>query len=50
MIFGYPLGTDKNGSKVSIFGFSRGAYAARILAGILTSVCWTPFVFWLEFK
>lgn len=31
-----------NGDKISIFGFSRGAYTARALAGMLTKVGLLP--------
>lgn len=32
----------RNGDKISIFGFSRGAYTARALAGMLTKVGLLP--------
>ena len=31
--------TDSQGDKICIFGFSRGAYTARALAGMLQKAC-----------
>ena len=30
---------DQEGDKICIFGFSRGAYTARALAGMVQKVC-----------
>ena len=30
---------DQEGDKICIFGFSRGAYTARALAGMIQKVC-----------
>lgn len=34
----HVLYTDKRGDQICIFGFSRGAYVARALAGMLCKV------------
>ncbi len=33
------ISTDKAGDRICIFGFSRGAYTARALAGMIHKVC-----------
>ena len=38
----YLMNNWRSGDKISIFGFSRGAYTARALAGMLTKVGLLP--------
>lgn len=38
----FLMNNYQNGDKISIFGFSRGAYTARALAGFLTKVGLLP--------
>lgn len=38
----FLMATYREGDKISIFGFSRGAYAARALCGMVTKVGLLP--------
>ena len=40
--YNFLMKNYRNGDKISIFGFSRGAYVARALAGMLTKVGLLP--------
>lgn len=40
--YSFLMDNYQNGDKISIFGFSRGAYTARALAGMLTKVGLLP--------
>lgn len=40
--YSFLMDNYRNGDKISIFGFSRGAYTARALAGMLTKVGLLP--------
>lgn len=40
--YSFLMNNYRNGDKISIFGFSRGAYTARALAGMLTKVGLLP--------
>lgn len=41
-LFVLTFGKDKEGDKICIFGFSRGAYTARALAGMIHKVGLLP--------
>ena len=39
MILAEPFSLARDGDKIYLFGFSRGAYLARVVAGMIAKVC-----------